>query len=369
MHLKEVEAGLYSLPWQEAADERAALEIAVPQAKVQQGVPEEMMRAGATGQKYSAVLSDARMQAYVKDTAFVARFTANDKKDEVEQRTLSTATDRSRVEFATWLESLASATANVAQLSAKLSSVQRKELYLRKDEGFRTQRAAISRQLAWLQISEHCRQDSALNYDQRLQKQKALFDVNLQCLIQRVVVLAQGLKENYSIDIPLDPPRTGNILDDVSVWLVKAQNELSKYKRAQRVVICSKWNDNALNVTPRGKGSGQLDTFKIDLVVDKTNLPGGKALLRGVAFEYVGEQKRPISLRVLPPQNAWLGNQSDPLFFGRVCPIAPDLDLKPQYPDVFWNGSALGTWKVEGAFDQTAGAIHNLVMHIWLSAL
>lgn len=355
--MQEVEAELYKLPWQEAADERDGLEKAVDQANLQQSIPEEMMRDGATGKKYSALLSNRGVQNNA-EYAFIVKNVANDEKTKVGDQALSTAQYRNQMEFAAWLETLAAATSNVAQLKSKLSIAQRRERYFRKDEGFKIQRAAISRQLAWLQISEHCREGSELNYDDKLKKLKVPFDANLRCLVERVIALAQGLKENYRIYLPLKTPTNGSILDDVSVWLIKVQDELSKFKRAQRLTIVSKWKGTIV-------ASG-LDVFNIYFDVEKTDLPSENSLLRGVGFEYDGKNQRPNTLKVLPPQNAWLGAGAGPLLFGRVCPIAPNLELKPQHSDAFWNGSPTGTWKVEGTFDHAAGPIENVVMHMWV---
>jgi hypothetical protein len=364
VHLQEVDAGLYKLPWQEAAAERAGLETAVAQSNSQQSIPEEMMRDGAAGNRYSAVLSNSGIDSYVKSTAFIVKNVAYLAHDPVGIEAASTARYRSGIELATWLETLAAAKSNVAQLTAKLSIALCKEQYFRKDEGFRTQRAAISRQLAWLQIAEHCRQGSELNYNEKMEKLKTLFNANLRCLIERVRVLGQGLKDNYSIDLPLDTPATGSIVDNVSVWLVAVQDQLSKFKRTQRLTISSKWNGGDITISPNG--NGRMHLFTTEVNVEKTDMPSDKALLRGVGFEYVGNNGRPITLKVLPPSDALSGSGPSALFFGRVCAIAPNRELPPQHADAFWNGSPTGTWKIEGTFDQAAGSIDSIVMHMWV---
>jgi hypothetical protein len=363
VHLQEVDAGLYRLPWQEAADERTALEFAVSFARTQQAITEES----------SAVLSNDRVSEYIRDTAKLATDSINiaGRQDLIKDGTTKTTQYRTGLEYAAWLQTSAAVKGSAAQLRGKLSTAQRKEAYLRKDEGFRAHRAAISRQLALLQIREHCRPDSVLNYNERLTQQKSLFDANLQCLIERVIALKPGLKDSYDIEVTLEAPRTGSILDTLSVWLVKVQSELSKYKRTQRLAVYSIWS-GALTVVP-GNAGNTADTFQADLVVDVNAVPATKSLLRGVAFEYIGQQQRPISLKVLPPQGTYIavdrGGQPDTLQFGRVYHAAPGLELKPQHSDVFWNGSPLGTWKVEGRFNQTAGVINGLVMHLWLASL
>jgi hypothetical protein len=348
VHLEEVDAGLYKLPWQEAADDRAALETAV-------GITEEMMRGAATGPGYvySTVLSESRVQQYISDAADLAKNASSSPlKNDIRQGAAATTKYRTQIENATWQQELAA-------VRGKLATAQRKEAYLRKDEGFRSHRAAISRQLAWLQMHEHCRENSALNYSERLIRQKALFDINLQCLIERVRVLEPGLRDTYHIDIPVGTPNTGSILDTLSVWLVKAQNELSKYKQFQRMGVYPARSNGTLQVTPR-TSSSSLDTLRVDLTV---GVPSGDSRLRGINFEYFGDQRRPIELEVSPPG----GIVGAPLHFGRVCPFTPALEPKPQYADMLWNASPLGTWQVQGRFDQGAGAISDLVMYVWLA--
>jgi len=364
VHLQEIEAGIYSLPWEEAANETAGLKTALTEAELQQKTIEEMKTDGELDKEkiHFAVLSKAKIEDSITKSAFITRQLATTK-DKVEEAAKVTGTYRSGIEVATWIENLAAAKSSVAQLGARLKIAQRKEEYFRKDEGFKSQRAAISRQLAWLQISEHCRQGSELNYDEKLQNLKALFGANRRHLVERVIVLAVGLKESYGLDLPLDAPSTGSILDHVSVWLVSVQDELSKFKRAQRLTIVSKWG---VGIALGPKNDSGLSAFNVEFIVDKVDLPSGNALLRGVAFEYEGKNQRPITFKVLPPQNASVGSRPHPVLFGRVCPLAPNRELMPQHADFFWNGSAIGTWSVDGIVDTSAGPIDNAVMHMWV---
>ena len=371
VHKDEVAAHLYKIPWQDAADERTGLETAKAQADVQQSIPEEMLREGVADKdkRFSILLSKGKIDTYVDDSSFITVNVARpDNENEVRPKAAETAKYRCGLDLATWLETFAATKANVAQLNAKLSIVNRKEEYLRKDEVFRTQRAEISRQIAWLQIGEHCREDSELNYNRKLRQLKTLFDANIRCLIERVGPLAQGLKEYYNIDLPLAAPRTGDILDNVSVWVVQVQNEFSKYKRAQRLSIFSKWNLGSVNTSQIN--SNGLTKLQAEFVVDKSDGPNEKALLRGVGFEYVGQNQLPVTLKVFPPPNASPGDSgSRPLILGRIYPIAPNLDMKPQHADALWNGSAIGTWKVEGEFDLHAGTIDRIIMHLWAASV
>jgi len=364
VHKQEIDAGLYKLPWQEAADEKTGFDTAVAQAQIQQSVPAEMMQAGAGANRYSALLSDAGITNNVNSNAYIVKNVANSNKDQVGVEAVSTSQYRSGIELATWLETLAAAKSNVAQLNAQLSVAARKEQYFRKDEGFRTARDEISRQIAWLQIQEHCRAGSILNYDERIARLKNLFDKNLQCVVERVQPLIQGLNDYYKINIPFDNPPIGSILDGVAIWLVQVQNELAKYMRAKRLTTFSKWSGPVS--TSGEKNSDGFDSFSANFDLATGDGPSANVLLRGIAFEYVGQNVRPVTLKVVPPANAWSGTLSDSLIFGRVYPINPNPELKPQHSNILWNGSVIGTWKVNGAFEFAAGSIDKIVMHFWV---
>jgi len=208
---------------------------------------------------------------------------------------------------------LAAAKLAVAQLNSKLSIAKNKEKYFRKDENFKLERAFISRELAWLQIAEHCRPGSELNYDERLRATKALFDQNLRPLIERAVVVNEGLKRIYGIDLPLGDLPTGCILDQVAAWLVKVSETLSKWKRTQRLTIVQIGGMDKVTIAADGK------SFETVFTVDDSSLPGTDALLRGVNFEFVGDSRVPISASVIPPTGVVLGGNTGPLRFGRVC--------------------------------------------------
>ena len=136
VHKQEIDAGLYQLPWQEAADEKTGFEAAIAQAEIRQGVPAEMMQDGAGPNRYSALLSDAAITNNVNANAFIVRNVANSNKDQVAVQAVSTSQYRSGIELATWLETLAAAKSNLAQLNSQLSIAARKERYFVKMKAF-----------------------------------------------------------------------------------------------------------------------------------------------------------------------------------------------------------------------------------------
>lgn len=371
VHLEEVEKGLYKLPWQEAQDDKTALEKAEVEASNQCQIIDDMIQSKPSGKRYSAVLSDPSVAQLIDKTAYIAVNIANANKLNVDQASRMTTEYHSCVEYATWMQMLAAAKGNIAQLDGKISTAKRKEIYLLADEGFRAARAAISRQLALLQMAEHCRPNSPLNYSERLDRQQMLFTANMRALIERVVSLKSALRDYYKIDIPLDTPARGRILDALSVWLVNVQDELLKYKRAERVSVLTVFSLTPVNVTPRDLIGTEYDVFSCEVVVRDEDLPGANALLRGVAVEYVGSYNRPISLDVLPPRESFaaadVGLKSDRMRFGRACAFTPESDPKPQYMGLFWNGPAEGAWRVEGQFDQNVGDIKSILIHLWLA--
>ncbi len=355
VHLEEIDAGLYSLPWKEAADEAVGLELATAQAKAQQSIPEEMTGPG-NAQKYSSLLSDPGMSSQIDANSFITKNVANRNNDQVGQRALSTSAYRTYMELAQWQNTLAGAKSAVSQLTAKLSITKRREEYLRKDEQFRLERAFISRQLAWLQIAEHCRHASELNYDERLKATRSLFNENFGPLIERTVVLKEGLNAIYGIDIPIGSLTKGNGLDQIAVWLITASEALSKWKRTKRLTLVQISASRRLTIAADGK------SFEAEFTVDEAMLPSADALLRGVNFEFVGDARDPLSLSASPPAGVLLGGNPGPLQFGRICSVAPGLELRPQHSDLLWNGSPKGVWKVTSS----VAKIDAIIMYVWV---
>ncbi|MGX9179126.1 hypothetical protein [Mesorhizobium sp. BHbdii] len=367
IHLEEVDAGLYKLPWQDAADDKSGLEITIAKLDEQRALPEEMLRQGASGKPYSGVLTPSSIDSFVKQSSQITRDTANTNKADVYDAALETGAYRSSFELATWESTLASISAASAQLQSKLVIARRKEDYLRKDEGFRSNRAAVSRQIAWAQLNEHCRAGSVLNYDERLTRQKELFVSNLICLAQRITPLAAGLNDFYGVKTPFVVPKPGSILDYAALWLVEVQSELLKTKREQRVTVSSFWcGKPALRIAPSGNVGDKGGKITATVVVDSSVLPPGRRLLRGASFEYLGNRRKPITLDVMPPAGAFEGTSS--VRFGRVCEVSSSIELKPQHADIFWNGDASGTWTIEIRMDDTTDTIEDLGMHIWTAS-
>lgn len=363
VHMQEVDAGLYKLPWQEAATERKGLEDALAHAHKQRAIPQEMLQGTQGASRYSAVLSDAAVVDHVAKTAFITKNVANTHKDQVGQVATQTTQYRSAIELAAWHGTLANAEGTIAQLTAKLDIVRRKEAYLSQDEIFRLHRAQISRHLAWQQISEHCRPASELNYDERLKAVKASFDTNAKALAERIRLVDTGMRHLYGNDLPFGVPAQGRFLDEAAVWIARASDELAKWRRTQRLSLVSV-SSRAVMASTATNGS-----FTTEFVVDEAAMPDRPALVRGANLEFVGGGSGPISVALTAPcpLTPTVGAQRA-LVFGRVCHVAPGLDLRPHHSDLLWNGDPCGIWKAVGSADPAIATPTGLVLYLWISS-
>ena len=363
IHLDEVRAGLYELPWREAEDDVTGLSIAVEDLEEQKAIPDEMFGNGAGGQFYSGILTRASMSTNIQQSAQITRDTANTNKAQVFELARDTNEFRSALELATWESALATVKASLAQLKGKLATAERKEDYLSKDVMFRAHRASVSRQLAWAQLNEHTRPGSILNYDERLTRCRELYLATMACLIQRVSPLVQGVRTYYGVDPKFIEPKPGNILDYLAVWLLNLQNELLNTKRAQTVAISSFWSGRPKDSMQVGDGT--MKKIAAEFIIDAAALPRGRRLLRGVAFEYIGGPRRPIVVDVFPP--AGVLEKAATLRFGRVCEVSSAVELMPQHSEVTWNADPVGTWTLEVIVD-AAESIADFGMHLWVAS-
>lgn len=355
IHQEEVKAGLYELPLSQATADYNALRKAIKALKCQDEEIEKLFNETNPAGK----LSKIEEEAFLKSSAFIARAHARDNMDLLAAESNTVTKYRTTLDHATWTQSKLATKGSLAQQYARLEAAKEKVEYLKKDVVFRIHRAVISRNLAWLQVDEHARPNSVINFNDRLENIKTLFETNLKFLVQRVRSLRDGLKSYYGIDMPFDANR-GEILDKIAVWLTCVQDELSKDRRAQRLVVCSQ------SITLRTDTESDESAFEVEFAFSATSMPAGRPLLRGVAFELIGTYNRPVALHVIAPQDASPFCNS-PVLFGRVGAFTPGLDLKAQHSDLFWNGSPSGLWKIKGSLDKGCGTIDTIIMHLWLS--
>ncbi|WP_439669602.1 hypothetical protein DAMDJJ_20530 [Cupriavidus necator] len=363
VHGQEMKAGLYELPSTQADAEQVAIDEGIKTANAQIAAIDSMYIEGPSAES-SGVLSDKAERLFAENSGQIARATANTKQDQIEGWNKEITRRRLALDQASWTQSRLAAVGSRAQQNARLDAAKAKADYLKKDVGFRTHRAEISRQLAWLQLHEHRRDDSVLNYNKRLSALRDLFDANLRLLVQRALCLRDGLSSYYGMLLPDFIAKRGEILDEIALWLVRAQDRLSKYRRAQRIEIWSKTSEGLIILKPNPSNTG--DSFDVEFDFSAVAPMGGHMLLRGVAFELMGNYNGPVTLTLDAPPDATPFSVS-PVRFGRVGAFSPGLELKPQHTELFWNGSPNGIWKVSGVLGRGNGNINGVIIHIWVS--
>jgi hypothetical protein len=374
IHQQEVLAGLYNLPYDEATDDVTTSQATLVEATAQKTVVDSMYSAAAAPPKYVGTLTDPEVQAFSTQSGQIAQWSSFQAPNAAQiGTTAQTLSDyRAKLEDASWQYNLRATTANVSQLTGRLATAQRKQTYLRQDVGFRAARAAVSRQLAYIQLSENVRTGSPLNYNERLSAIRAVFDAALVKLIQRCKLLERACSSIYGINYPLTPPARGAIVDSASGWLFELQDRIAKFHRQQRISIFTFWFSQYLlrnnqNLLDAMQGSGGL---RVDLNVQPSDSEDQTGLLRGAALEYLGSGKRPVRLTVVPPASAIAGpgaRLNIPLVFGRVLSLAPGLDIRPQFSDILWNGNPYGTWRIASTSDLRRYGIEDIAFHLWLA--
>ncbi|MBR0925729.1 hypothetical protein JQ561_03850 [Bradyrhizobium diazoefficiens] len=374
IHQQEVAAGLYSLPYDETTDELGAAQAGLNEALAQKQMVQDLYSSPGPTPAYASAMSDASRAAYATKSGTIAGWSAinNGNAGNIQNATVDQATYRSNLENASWLYTQHVVNTSVADKQARVATATRKQGYLRQDIGFRSSRAAVSRQLAYVQLDENTRNGSILNYSQRLESTEALFNAAFVKLCQRVMALNRGAVSIYGVPDTLSVPASPPSLDYLAGWLLEVQDNIARVKRQQRVSIFTVW----INRWRIRRNMSSTDALKnrtglrLDLNIEPDDLQTQSGLLRGVAFEYLGTSKRPLRLTVTPPAGALASPaaaSSSALIFGRVLSLAPGLDIRPQFPDLFWNGDPFGNWRISTDEDLSGFGIADLAMHIWLA--
>ena len=179
-------------------------------------------------------------------------------------------------------------------------------------------------------------------------------------------MLISGLHSVYGININLVSPSKGEILDTCALWLSSAQDELSKYKRAQKLMIFSKSTDQTAPLTFTSVSDTEIQEFKCTITIESNDLPV-KAFLRGVNIELSGSYSNPITVTLTPPVGA--APTTEEITISRVCPFSLGMELNARNVDHFWNGSLVGDWNIAGTMDKSFGEIDGLIVHFWLAVI
>ena len=372
VHDREVDAGLYSLPYDEASEDAKALNSALAEAAAQKAILDAMYSAAPPNSNpaYAGTLTDTAVGLYSDQTAALASLSASQNKPDIKSATKTISQYRTALEDASWKYNLRAITTNTAQLSGRLAVAQLKQTYLQKDIGFRAERAAVSLKMAYKQLAANTTPNAPLNYSERLDAIRDLFGMALTKLIQRILVLRQGTKDIYGIDLSFSSPEKGKILDEIAKYLLLLQDEVAKVRRRQRVsiftLLLSRFAPAGTSITDAIKSPSGLT---VDVVQSDSSSQTG--LLRGIAFEYIGSTTVPSKLTVVPPVGATsrlsTAGAALPLIVGRVLSVAASLDIRPQFADALWNGNPYSAWKINSDPNWNDAGITDIAMHLWLA--
>ena len=272
-----------------------------------------------------------------------------------------------------WQRDAYAAGATLNQLKSKLSTASRKTAYLENDVKYRIMRRTVSQQVAFAQMSENTRPRSSLNYRERLEAIRDLFNKTIVHLIARIIAIKTAAETLYAIDADFNSPSIGSILNYSAQWLMEMQDAVAAYRIGERTIVATISLDDVLKgdlsvITNEGGGTFGLTEAKT------YGFPG---LMRGIAFEYLSSKAGttwPPSISLSPPSVATqdvAGHRAmlptPKLFFGRVLPVNSGSDLRPQYVDQLWNGSPYDRWKLSiPKKDFETAELKDVFMYIWL---
>jgi len=279
---------------------------------------------------------------------------------------------RSRLEEASWWAVRRGNEVADVETQAKISLAQKKMDYAAKDIVFRSSRAMVSRQLAWVQLKENTRPNSPINFHERLERLRVLFGTVTRQLVTRVLALRRATKDLYQIDIRLDPPDRGHLLDTVGDWLMSVQERVEKKKQRQRYsAFTITLSSIAAKLHIDFRRLLHAQPFDMSFTLKDQDTLSIKGLTRGMAFEYLGRFKKPITLTVRTPPTVTQNLsgpvvQPDPFVVSRVLPVEFGLDIRPQHVDSTWNGDPYGAWQVICDHNFAHDGIDDVLMHLWM---
>ena len=379
IHLLEVAAGLYELPYREAADEEAAAKTGLNEANRQRKVVTDIL-AGTADQPvstYSAKLGQVSIKENAENANKGARWTTNfggnPEAANIGNVTQYQAEYHSAIERASWECSDAAISGTIAELNGKLATAERKAVYLKKDISFRLARAAVSRHLAYSQLNENGRTNSVLNYHDRLENIRQAFELSARKLCARVSALQQGARDLYGLDVAFTNPPRGALIDETTKWLTDINDRINNYRRLERTSIfaISLRKFMALNGLDFEAAKASAAGFRVSMTIRPADTSSVAGLVRGSAFEYVGKGAQPIQLTVTPPSGATSNlkgpNVSTTLHFGRVMPVSPGLDIRPQHVEATWNGDPYGSWNIEGGRQFAEIGVEDCIFYLWIA--
>lgn len=366
IHLEEISAGLFKLPWQEAENQKNAAEEALRIANEQEVDLLSLFGEKEAQSHYFGQLSKDSVQELAVRTADAATLDAKQKPD-IRTAVEWTSNHRSSIEVAGWDQRKKGFQKEIARLGEEISSLERKLVYLKKDEEFRALRAQVSRDIAYLQLNEHTESGAVLNYRERLDAIKPVFEQSYQSVCQRVIKISEGFNSLHGIELRIDRVAQGSRSEYIATWIAKAQEALLAVKRKQKVHTYTILARTSEETTANNGQKRFVSTFDFDEHSQKFK----KAFLRGLNIEALNKLTHPINVSIEPPEdlvNHEGQNLRKGLILGQVSETSPNSTQRPQHTDTLWNLPLSGKWRVTANVEMEFPKVDGFLMHLWLAS-
>lgn len=354
IHKLEVRARVYELPYDEAIAELRGAESSLEELNKQQKIYADLIASRGKNPPYQGLLSEKVIVSTADAEGTAAQIQEDNvaKADKLIAAHKEMANRRLRMETASWDFGVRSVAAISQDTRGRIGRLTRRVAFTEKDIKFRASRAEVSRNVAWLQLWEHSRNGSPLNYKERLDGIRQKFNQSAQLLILHTRALQDAPRDLYGIELEFSEPPRGGLVDGLWKWLTQMQEQIGIFHQRQRVANCR------IEVPIIDSKSGAYN-------VTLEDTSGAMGVMRGVALEYFGSITTPISVSILPPVGG-VPDQPAEILAGRVLPYGPGLELRPQYIEQTWNGRPYGDWRVALLGDLQPDSIRSVAIYIWL---
>lgn len=346
VHKLEITAGLYSTPATDAADELAGVGAAVAQLKdARDRIAQMLSSTGAFG-------ATAKGNALGWSGQLMMPPPQGPPNGDVVAAHL--AEYRINLDAQGWQHALSTTQAQLDQLEGRLGALARRAEFLNLDESFKVSRVEISRDIAHLQLGEHDRDGSPVNHRERMTQLSDRYVRTLKRLVGRMAAVSDGAGHAYGLQLPLPTPAPGRFLDGIAAWLDEAADTVLAARRSEQLEVHSLWFSS--DEIRGGKA--------VEFVAPTVAL--GRARLRGLAVEFLGDRDRPLAVQITPPSTA-LGSQPPPVLrYDRVLRVGVASDITPRHRDGLWNANPGEAWTIQAVSGDLTD-VTEVVLHLWVA--
>jgi hypothetical protein len=357
IHRREIEAGIYELPWYELNEEHKGLLQSLERHKPTINNGNELSNLFAKEAVDNAVTNagDAAGNSFDPEKFPAPRINSN------VAATRYLANRRENIDRLSSYLHIPAVQSDVDTMTARHNAVHEKLIYARKDVEFKSLRTRVADDLAQRQLLELSVDGGPMNVKERLDNIRSNWEKTIQYAIAYARAVRFGLlKLEYDPDIDWPILRNGVITDNLQAWVDLVRRRMALKKQREYVTRFSKWFDRSTNSSEIQFEVRPEDVGRID------------HCLRGLSLEFTGGLERPIQVEVFPPEGAysWIGQNiassaARSFQIGRVCKPTFANDSYRVLSEAFWNGSPVGKWRVVLRSKYSTADVSALCLHIW----